>query len=82
MSDLLTKARENLDNPDTFERMILASPEEIIELYESRQSAERLLGFALFNLNKRRYSATETLIRKAYKALAGRDWDEPNESQI
>jgi hypothetical protein len=43
-------------------------------------SAERYLGFALFNLNKRNYSATETLLRKAFKELVGEEWDGQEES--
>ena len=38
--------------------------------------AVRLLGFALFNHAKGNSEATETLMRKAYKALTGREWDE------
>jgi len=38
--------------------------------------ATRLLGFALFNHHKGNADATETLMRKAYKALTGRGWDE------
>jgi hypothetical protein len=39
------------------------------------QSAVRLLGFALFNLHKGNSRAALTLMRKAYKALTGREWD-------
>lgn len=35
----------------------------------------RLLGFALFNLHKGNLSAVETLVRKAYKANSGVEWD-------
>lgn len=37
--------------------------------------AVRLLGFALFNLAKGNNAAAETLMRKAYKALTGTEWD-------
>jgi hypothetical protein len=39
------------------------------------QEATRLLGFALFNLNKGKTQAAETLVRKAYVELTGREWD-------
>lgn len=39
------------------------------------RKAVRLLGFALFNLNKGNTDAAETLMRKAYKALTGEEWD-------
>lgn len=40
------------------------------------QRAAHLLGFALFNLSKGKTTATETLMRKAYKELTGHEWDE------
>ena len=42
---------------------------------EDIESAARLRGFPLFNHAKGNTEATETLMRKAYKALAGREWD-------
>jgi hypothetical protein len=38
------------------------------------QAAVRLLGFALFNLNKGKTQAAETLMNKAYAALTGKPW--------
>lgn len=40
------------------------------------EEARRLLGYALFNLAKGNYSAADTLMLKAYKHLAGKEWDE------
>ena len=37
--------------------------------------AVELIGFALFNLTKGNLAATETLLRKAYIALTGEEWD-------
>lgn len=40
--------------------------------------AERLVGFALFNLAKGKVQAVETLLGKAYESLSGERWDEEN----
>jgi len=41
-----------------------------------KREVSRLLGWALFNLHKGNYEAVNTLLRKAYKALNGKEWDE------
>ena len=47
-----------------------------VDAFNKREDAAvRLLGFALFNHAKGNTQATETLMRKAYKALAGMEWD-------
>lgn len=43
---------------------------------DDKREISSFLGFALFNLNKGKYDAAEVLIRKAYKALNGKEWDE------
>lgn len=45
------------------------------EIVGAGSEASRLLGFALFNLNKANYRATETLMRKAFFALTETEWD-------
>lgn len=43
---------------------------------DSQPEATRLLGFAMFNLNKGNTEAALTLMNKAYKALTGKAWGE------
>lgn len=38
--------------------------------------AVEMVGYALFNLTKGNSAAAETLLRKAYKYMTGREWDE------
>jgi hypothetical protein len=47
MSRLQEKAEANLDNPDLFERMVLASPEEILELCDEIAGLRELLEEAV-----------------------------------
>lgn len=60
----------------------MAYPSDPVELRgmkslpDKEEEITRLLGFALFNLNKGNLSAVDTLVRKAYKANSGREWDE------
>ena len=39
------------------------------------KEAARLIGFALYNLHKENFAAVETLLRKAYIVLTGKEWD-------
>lgn len=47
MSTLRAKANTNLGNPDLFERMVLATPEEIIALYDEIHELRTTLAEAL-----------------------------------
>lgn len=38
--EIVEKARDSIDNPDTFERMVFATPEEVFELFDAYVESE------------------------------------------